>query len=183
MENKCKDCGCQDCGCKDTFLPVAPCSDPAICPAPQKCEEAFSTSCLIYTGDSVGCDDNPIINNNTPLDTVLADIVSAVCDIKGQASFDVTINDTLTGLYGVVSSTYGPITYKWSIEQGPFIGHTINGSSTLPSIILEPILENGLRVGTLSGITGIVYATHLKLEVTNGSGYTVTKFYTFAKTI
>ena len=49
MENKCKDCGC------DKPIPVAPCSDPAICPQPEVCNEKFDTDCIYYNGQDISC--------------------------------------------------------------------------------------------------------------------------------
>jgi hypothetical protein len=178
MNNTCKKCGCED------PIPSAPCPTSVGCPTPSKCEETFSTTCLTYTGDDLVCGDTTIVHTDDPVNTVLESIVNAVCDIKNNNSFTVDIADSpgTPGLICTYSTTPAVVTFKWSIEQGPFVGHTINGSDTLVYVQLDPIVGNGLRVGTLSGITDTLYVSHIKLVVTNGLGNTVTKYFTYAKT-
>lgn len=178
MENKCKDCGCQDCGCKDTFLPVAPCSDPAICPAPQKCEETFDSSCVIYTGLDLKCGDNTVVATNTNLQDVLQNLVDEVCSLKGD-SMNISIINYGYTLIAQVSGGQTPYQYLWSIAQGQFAGHEIqNNEYTSVSIDLLPISGNSLQVGGISGATGAVYMSHIKLEVTDANGGKQTIFYT-----
>lgn len=179
MSNTCKKCGCED------PIPSAPCPTSVGCPTPSKCEETFSTECLTYTGDDLMCGDVTIVNKDEPINTVLESIVNAICDIKNNNSFDVTILESpgTPGLTCTYSTTPAVVTFKWSIEQGPFVGHTITGSDTGITVQLDPIVGNGLRVGTLSGITNTLYATHIKLVVTNGLGNSVTRYFTYAKTI
>lgn len=178
MENKCKDCGCQDCGCKDTFLPVAPCSDPAICPAPQKCEETFDSSCVIYTGLDLKCGDNTVVATNTNLQDVLQNLVDEVCSLKGDG-INITINNQGYQLSATVSGGQGPYQYLWSISQGQFVGHEVqNNEYTFSSISLLPIPGNSLQVGGISGATGAVYMSHIRLDVTDANGAKKTIFYT-----
>lgn len=178
MENN-----CQDCGCKDKFLPVAPCIDPAECPSPSKCDgEVFDTDCVLYTGLDISCGEDVVIPTNANLTTALQNIVDKICSITGgDLTVDITaVNNTLVS---DINGGTAPYTYKWSIEQGLFIGHTISGSSTGPVLTLAPILGNTLAVGGISGVTGAVNMSHVKLEVTDANSSKVTKYYTFAKLV
>ena len=85
MSNTCKKCGCED------PIPSAPCPTSVGCPTPSKCEETFSTECLTYTGDDLMCGNVTIVNKDEPINTVLESIVNAICAIKNNNSFDVTI--------------------------------------------------------------------------------------------
>jgi hypothetical protein len=178
MENKCKDCGCQDCGCKDTFLPVAPCSDPATCPSPQKCEDTFDSACVIYTGLDLKCGDVTVATTNTSLEQVLQNIVDEVCSLQGQA-MNITINNYGYDLTAVVSGGKTPYQYLWSIAQGLFVGHEIqNNDYTSPTVYLLSIPGNSLQVGGISGATGAVYMSHIRLDVTDANQAKQTIFYT-----
>jgi len=178
MENKCQDCGCQDCGCKDTFLPVAPCSDPATCPSPQKCEDTFDSACVTYTGLDLKCGNTTVIATNTNLQDVLQNLVDEVCSLKGDG-INITINNDGYDLAAVVSGGQGPYQYLWSITQGQFVGHEIqNNEYTFSNVSLAPIPGNSLQVGGISGATGAVYMSHLRLDVTDANQAKQTIFYT-----
>ena len=179
MENKCKDCGCQDCGCKDTFLPVAPCSDPAICPAPQKCEDTFDSACVIYTGLDLKCGDVTVIATNTNLQDVLQNLVDEVCSLQGDG-INITLNNEGSSLCAAITGGQTPYQYLWSIAQGQFVGHEIlNNQYTLQCVNLSTIPGNSLQVGGISGATGAVYMSHIRLDVTDANGGKKTIFYTF----
>jgi len=172
---------CVKCGCEDV-IPSAPCPTSVGCPTPSKCEETFSTTCLIYTGDDIKCGNVTVVHKNDPINTALAAIVNEVCNALNNASFTVTINTTGSGLSCSVTPTSNPLTFNWTIEQGTFNGHTITGLNTGSSIVLTPISGNTLRVGTLSSITNLLYMTHIRLEVTNGLGNKVTQYYNYTNT-
>ena len=179
MENKCKDCGCQDCGCKDTFLPVAPCSDPAICPAPQKCEDTFDSSCVIYTGLDLKCGNTTVVATNTNLQDVLQNIVDEACSLQGDG-INITLNNEGDSLCAAITGGQTPYQYLWSIAQGQFVGHEIlNNQYTSPCVNLSTIPGNSLQVGGISGATGAVYMSHIRLDVTDANGAKKTIFYTF----
>lgn len=171
---------CVKCGCED-IIPSAPCPTSVECLTPSKCDETFSTTCLVYTGNDLQCGNVTIVHKDDPINTVLESIVNAICDVKNNSSFIVTIQDNPSGpgLTCSVTTTETPLSFKWTIEQGTFVGHSITGSSTSNSVILTPITGNTLRVGTLSSITDLLYLTHVKLEVTNGLGNKVTQYYTY----
>ena len=179
MENKCQDCGCQDCGCKDTFLPVAPCSDPAICPAPQKCEDTFDSSCVIYTGLDIKCGNTTVVATNTNLQDVLQNIVDEACSLQGDG-INITLNNEGDSLCAAITGGQTPYQYLWSIAQGQFVGHEIlNNQYTSPCVNLSTIPGNSLQVGGISGATGAVYMSHIRLDVTDANGTKKTIFYTF----
>ena len=169
---------CQDCGCKDTFLPVAPCSDPAECPTPSKCEDTFDSSCVIYTGLDLKCGDTTVVATNTNLQDVLQNLVDEACSLKGD-SMTITINNQGYQLSAVVSGGKTPYQYLWSIAQGLFVGHEVqNNEYTSSSISLLSIPGNSLQVGGISGATGAVYMSHIRLDVTDANGAKKTIFYT-----
>lgn len=174
---------CQDCGCKDTFLPVAPCSDPAECPTPSKCEETFDSSCVTYTGLDLKCGDDTLVTTNTTIEQALENIVNKICGVTSDA-FDITFN---AFDYNQISATTNggipPFQYKWSIQQGVFNGHTISGNDFDPTVYLNDIPGNSLQVGGISGVTGIVYISHIRLDMTDAMSNKVTRYYTYAKKV
>lgn len=178
MENN-----CQDCGCKDKFLPVAPCIDPAECPSPEKCEETFDSACVLYTGLDLKCGTATIVATNTTVEKALENIVDKICDLSGN-SLNVEIEPTSDSeLSATVTSGVAPYTYNWSIEQGLFIGHVIAGGNTFSSVTLTPIPANTLQVGGISGATGAVHMSHVKLVVTDASLAKTTRYFTFANLV
>lgn len=179
MENN-----CQDCGCKDTFLPVAPCSDPAQCPSPEKCEETFDSACVIYTGLDLNCGNDTIVGTNDTVEKALQSIVAKVCELTTEA-FDVTItpneNDSLQAL---VSNGTAPYTFLWTVAQGLFTGYSITpGSGTSAVLYLTPVPGETLQVGGISGATGAVRMVHLKLEVTDGNLNKVVRYFTYTNLV
>ena len=171
---------CTKCGCENA-IPSAPCPTSVGCPTPSKCNETFNTECLVYSGENLLCGDTVIANTDDPINTVLETLVNEICAVKTNSSFIVTIGDEVDGLSCTVSNTVQPLTFKWVVEQGTFTGHTILGADNASSVVLDPILGNTLRVGTLSSITGELYSSLIRLEVTNGMGNKVTQYYTYAK--
>lgn len=177
MKNK-----CQNCGCEDTFLPVAPCSDPAECPTPQKCEETFDSACVIYTGLNLDCGTDTVVATNTSIEQALQNIVDKVCEIT-SGNLVVEITDNEGGLAASVSGGSAPYQFLWSIEQGTFVGHTITGGANFSSVILSPIVGNTFQVGGISGATGAVNMSHIRLDVTDGALNKTTRYYTFANLV
>ena len=177
MENK-----CEDCGCKDTFLPVAPCSDPAQCPSPEKCEETFDASCVIYTGSDLDCGNSTVVATNTSIEQALQNIVTKVCQLTNNV-LSVSITNNGDELEAVVTGGAAPYQYLWSIEQGLFKGHQILGSNISSTLFLTPIPANTFQVGGISGATGAVNMSHIKLVVTDGNLSKATRYYTFAKLV
>tara|TARA_R110002020_G_scaffold23658_3_gene78611 strand:- start:2140 stop:3012 length:873 start_codon:yes stop_codon:yes gene_type:complete len=76
-----KDCGhTVPCGCKDTPLTTpAPCGDGIDCPDATACSETFDAECVYYTGDPIMCDDEVVVDTNTPLDDAIAAMIAALC--------------------------------------------------------------------------------------------------------
>jgi hypothetical protein len=177
MKEKCIDCGCDD------AIQVAPCLDPTGCPEPQKCDQIFDTDCILYNGSNIECNDNTIISSGDTVSQALEAIVDLACSLAGSnpdATITANNDNTLT-----VAPTGGlaPYTYQWSIEQGVFNGHTIASGATASTVTLTPITGNTLVVGGVSGSTGAVNMTHLKVVVTDSANKKVTKYYTYAKLV
>lgn len=178
MENNCKDCGC-----KDTFLPVAPCSDPALCPSPEKCEETFDAACVMYTGLDLNCGTDTVVATNTTIETALQNIVDKICDVTA-AGLNVEIEpESESSLIAVVTGGSAPYQFKWSIQQGLFVGHVIAGADNDNPLTLTPVPGNTLQVGGISGATGAVNMTHVRVDVTDGASRKVTRYYTFANLV
>lgn len=172
MENKCKKCGCDD------AIPVAPCLDPTGCPEPQKCEETFDAACVTYTGDNIQCGTQTVIATNTSLNEVLQSLVAKLCSVTDNA-LNVTIENNGYQLSAIVTGGQVPYQYLWSIEQGLFVGHEVlNNEYHFTHLDLAPIPGNSLQVGGISGATGAVYMSHIRLDVTDAIGSKKTIFYT-----
>lgn len=80
--SSCKNCGCSkiDCGCKDSFLTSpAPCPTPDDCPEAQPCSEVFDADCVIYTGDTILCGQDVVVEPNTTMADALHAIVDYFC--------------------------------------------------------------------------------------------------------
>jgi len=178
MENN-----CQDCGCKDKFLPVAPCTDPAECPSPEKCEETFDAACVQYTGLDLKCGTATIVATNTTVEQALENIVDKICDLAGNGLVVEIAPFGEFQLRATVTSGIAPYTYKWSIQQGLFVGHIISGSDTAFNVTLIPVPANTLQVGGISGATGAVNMSHIRLDVTDASLAKTTRYYTFANLV
>ena len=51
------------------------------------------------------------------------------------------------------------------------------------SVILSPIVGNTFQVGGISGATGAVNMSHIRLDVTDGALNKTTRYYTFANLV
>jgi len=182
METNCTNCGCEDCGCKDTFLPVAPCVNPAECPTPSKCEETFDSACVVYTGLNLNCGEDVVFATNATIEEALQNIVEKVCLLTGN-NLTVEISVDGSDLVANVTGGQSPYQYAWSIQQGLFVGHTISGVANAASVTLAPIPGNTFQVGGISGATGAVNMTHVRLDVTDAGSNTISRYYTFANLV
>lgn len=88
--------------------------------------------------------------------------------ITSQDEFFPILESNIVG--GVV-----PYTYSWSIVQGPFVGHTINGVSTAANLNLDSIGANGLQNGAET-----VKISNIRLDVVDAVGTKESAYYTFA---
>ena len=178
MENECKKCGCDD------AITVAPCLDPTGCPEPQKCDDgSFDSACVTYTGGDLKCGTQTIIANNTSIEQALQNLVTKACSVNNDA-LNITIDNNEYTLSAIVTGGQGPYQYLWSIAQGLFVGHEVlNNEYTLANLNLAPISGNSLQVGGISGATGAVYISHIKLDVTDANGSKKTIFYTLTNLV
>jgi len=177
MENKCKKCGCED------PIPLAPCPTSVGCPTPSKCNETFNAECVVYTGENLVCDDNIIVATNDTIDTAIRSIIETTCAASmSKFDFDIVNDGTILAVANLVGAV-APVSYLWSIEQGTFTGHAITGGATAYNVVLDPIAGNTFQVGGISGTTGAVHMSHVKVRVTDGKGIEVTKYYVHAKAV
>jgi hypothetical protein len=189
MENKCKDCGCQD-----TFLPVGPCSDPALCPPADKCDNTFDLGCVNYTGEPLTCGGQTLLDTNDSLETGLLNITDKICDSvnNNKAFFDVNFTKPQAKrLVANVSGGIPPYVYEWSIERSNSIsGYTIVGSTTTNTLNFTRIEDNiskGSRLSVLPvnyfGSRFKHYFIHLKLKITDNENKIDYKHYLFYESV
>jgi len=75
--------------------------------------------------------------------------------------------DGTIGLFSTVTGGSGNYTYNWIVEQGPLVGHTIDGSSTGDMIAILPTVYFVLGQADEPGITYAIYQTLFKVIVTD----------------
>jgi hypothetical protein len=62
----------------------APCPTPVGCPDPEPCSEVFDAQCVIYTGDSILCGQDVVVETNTNMADALHAIVDYFCQPPPQ---------------------------------------------------------------------------------------------------
>lgn len=82
---------CKTCGCTDTYVVSAPC--------PPSCPEVFNSSCIVYTGTDILCNQTTVISRYDYLDTIITKLVNYICSVQapvtvvaGSTYIDVTQN-------------------------------------------------------------------------------------------
>ena len=96
MGTNCTSCKCSKlkCGCQDTALTTpAPCPTPVDCPEAQPCSETFDSECIIYTGLSVLCNQDVVVETNTSVAEAINNIVDYFCNSTGSISENITCGD------------------------------------------------------------------------------------------
>lgn len=186
MENKCKDCGCQD-----TFLPVGPCSDPALCPPADKCDNTFDLGCVNYTGELLTCGGQTLLDTNDSLETGLLNITDKICNSLDTniAFFDVIFTQPQAlRLVANASGGVAPYTYQWIAEKSNVpTGLIISGStntSTLNFTSPNQNLSKGSRISVPIVNTNKPWMyrhafIHLKLKITDSTNKTSYKNYVY----
>ena len=95
---------CKTCGCTDTYVVSAPC--------PPSCPEVFNSSCIVYTGTDILCNQTTVISRYDYLDTIITKLVNYICNV--QAPVTVVAGSTYVD---VVSNTVGNVTtYTVSVD-------------------------------------------------------------------
>jgi hypothetical protein len=95
---------CKTCGCTDTYVVSAPC--------PPSCPEVFNSSCIVYTGTDILCNQTTVISRYDYLDTIITKLVNYICNV--QAPVTVVAGSTYID---VVQNTVGNVTtYTVSVD-------------------------------------------------------------------
>jgi len=126
-----KKCGhINDCGCKDRYL-----TTPPPCPPGEPCEEAQPCSyytdfqCVIYTGPTLMCGEEVLLETGSLLSDVITDLAQRVCELEtNSCNLLVSITQIEDGsgdiiLEAIVSNGSGNYTYGWSIADNIGIGN------------------------------------------------------------
>jgi hypothetical protein len=121
-----KKCGhINDCGCKDKYL-----TTPLPCPPGEPCEEAQPCSyytdfqCVIYTGPTLMCGEEVLLETGSLLSDVITDLAQRVCELEvlGSCNIITTISQLQSQgddviLEAVPQNGSGNYTYSWSIAD------------------------------------------------------------------
>lgn len=128
-------CGNSNCGCTNTYTVTAPC--------PPSCPEVFNSSCIVYTGTDILCNQTTVISRYDYLDTIITKLVNYICSVQapvtvvaGSTYIDVSQNTvgnvttytvsvdipTLQAYFDVIISQ----TIAASIFEGPGIDVSVN---------------------------------------------------------
>ena len=158
---------------------VVVCPEKSICLNPAPCSEILDSACFQYEGDNIIlCNTNAVIvQKYDALELALQKIVDALCQF---CNLEIAITPgTNVALTAVVTGGTAPYTYKWSIAQAPFVGHTINGSTTNSTLLLDCIPANGIETPTIDNFVKI---TNVFLTVTDAAGCVNTVYYYYSST-
>lgn len=177
--NTCKKCGCQD---QALTTPIVY-PTPTPCPDPQPCSEAFDSQCVYYTGDNILCDTDVVVSKNDTIETALNEIVTYFCaniptptpSVTGVLKVDIAVSlSNPLILNSVVYGGSAPFTYKWSIEQNVFAGHSFVTSDTADQMQLTRTTN---AVKTSAG--NDLCKTLIRVEVTDVNGSYGSAYFTY----
>jgi hypothetical protein len=160
--------------CKPILSKTIVCPESVPCPNPTPCSEILDAACFQYEGSGISlCNINvQIVQTFDSLELALQKIIDSFCTTCNLV-IDI-IPGELPSLAATVTGGTGPYTYKWSIAQVPFVGHTINGSTTSSSVLLECIPANGIETETFNSYMKI---TNIYLTVSDTKGCVSTAYY------
>jgi hypothetical protein len=164
-------CPCEN---NNNITPNVPCT------STQTCIEITSTDCVIYSGAEIKCGDDVILVTGDSVSKALNVITELACSSSPGTACNIAITITSQAEYfpileSNVTGGTAPYTYSWSIVQGPFVGHTINGVTNAADLNLECIGANGLQNGEET-----VKISSIRLDVTDAAGCKESAYYTFA---
>jgi hypothetical protein len=114
--SECKECRKAECGCSSKGTAVQPplSSNTPSCPTPEPCPEVISTDCIVYTGDSKTCGDDPVYAEGDTIAEIQSQIVDYFCEEISQISGQIwtpTSNDSS------VTIAQNGNTYDFSVPQ------------------------------------------------------------------
>ncbi len=160
--------------CKPILSKTIVCPESVPCPTPVPCSEILDAACFQYENSGISlCNTNvQIVQTFDSLELALQKIIDSFCTTCNLV-IDI-IPGKLPSLAATVTGGTGPYTYKWSIAQAPFVGHTINGSTTSSSVLLECISANGIETETVNSYMKI---TNIYLTVSDTKGCVSTAYY------
>jgi len=160
--------------CKPIISQTIVCPESVPCPNPAPCSEILDSACFQYedTGISLCNSSVNLIQTFDSLELAMQKIVNAICNpCKLEINIIAGSNPSLTA---VVTGGTAPYTYNWSIAQGTFVGHTINGSTTGSTLLLDCISTNGIETPT---VDKFIKLTNVYLTVTDATGCVSTIYY------
>jgi uncharacterized protein (TIGR02145 family) len=164
--------------CKPIVSKTIVCSESVPCANPTPCSEILDASCFQYEGLGIAlCNtDIQIVETSDSLELALKKIVEELCASTAcNINIDIVLEQNLS-LTAVVTGGTAPYTYNWSIAQAPFAGHSIFGSNTNQTVILNCIPENGIES---EGLDAYMKITNVYLNVTDATGCVNNIYYYF----
>ena len=135
----------QNCGCNNSYTVTPPC--------PPACPEVFNSSCIVYTGTDIICNQDTVISRYDYLDTIITKLVNYICNV--QAPVTQVVGSTYID---VVPNTIGNVTtYTVSVDIPALQAYfdTVFQNDLFASILAGP----GITVAT-NAITGTVTISH-----------------------
>ena len=156
---------------------IVVCPEPAVCLNPAPCSEILDSACFQYEGDDIIlCNtDVVIVQKFDSLELALQKIINALCQV---CNLNINIiAGTDIALTAIVTGGTAPYTYDWSLAQAPFVGHTVNGSTTNSTLLLDCIPANGIETPTIDNFIKI---TNVFLTVTDATGCISTVYYYYS---
>lgn len=160
--------------CKPIISKTIVCPESVPCPTPAPCSEILDSACFQYEDSGISlCNSTVnIVQQFDALELILQKFTDAICT-KCNINIDITAGMN-PSLISTVTGGTAPYTYDWSIKQGPFVGHTINGSTTSSTLLLDCISANGIETPTIDKFIKI---TDIYLKVTDAKGCISTVYY------
>ena len=176
--NTCKKCGCQD---QALTTPIVY-PTPTPCPDVQPCSEAFDSACVYYTGNNILCGNDVVVNKDDTIAMALKDIVDYFCaniptptpTVTGVLKVDIAVSNNPLILDAVVYGGSAPFSYKWTIEQNAFAGHSFVTSDTADNI---QVTRTSNAVKTSSG--NDLCKSLIRVEVIDVNGSYGSAYFTY----
>lgn len=143
---------CQNCGCESALVTPAPCPTPGGCPSPEPCSEVFDAQCVIYTRDSILCNNDIVIPNGSTMAGALSYLNDYYCT-------------AITELGGQVGALNNFVTV---LENNQGLFDTAFRASLTPTINVNTVTASLANSNISSGVVVLFPAGNVEYQIVDG---------------